>query len=150
MLKEGCLTYLQLVSITFVDLLKGRGVEKSIPKAIDCLKLAADSGSNFARGHLAELLFRLKLFSEAVQYAKMAYDQYKSEGIFEDASELEGLTISCYIPGRCLLVSKLQATALNFFQLGHGAPKDKETGTLMIKLCADLDRASCRRKSFTR
>ena len=104
MLKEGCSTYLQLVSILFVELSKGRGVEKSLPKAIDCLKLAAESGSNFARGHLSELLFRLKLFSEAVQYAKMTYDQYKTEGSFQDESELQGLTISCYILGRCLLV----------------------------------------------
>lgn len=100
---------------------KGAGVRKSIPKAIDCLKTAAESGSNFARGHLAELCFRMKLFTESVRHAKSSYDQYKSgdasENVFADPLEAEGLAISCYILGRCLMVLKVikRESKLNIF-----------------------------------
>ena len=86
---------------------RGEGIDRSLPKAIDCLKTAAESGSNFARGHLAELLFRMKLFTESVRHAKSSYDQYKSDDsgvIFSNRNEAEGLAISCYILGRCLMV----------------------------------------------
>ena len=86
---------------------KGEGVAKSKAKALNCLKMAASNGCNFARGHLAELLYGMKLYTEAVQYAKAAYDQYKSgnsESIVNSRTELEGVAISCYILGRCLTV----------------------------------------------
>ena len=93
---------------------EGRGIQKSIPKAINCLKSAAENGSNFARGHLAEMLFRLKLYTESVRYAKMVYDQYKSDesDVFEERHEAEGLAISCYILGRCLMVSTFNTVPL--------------------------------------
>lgn len=73
---------------------------------MNCLKLAANRGNNYARGHLAELQYQLKLFTEAASTSKTVFDHYQSNpSDFDDTKESEGLAISVFVLGRCVMVS---------------------------------------------
>ena len=85
---------------------QGLGVEKSIENALTCLKGAAAKGNNYARGYLAELYYKLKLFTECALSAKTVYDIYKTDDQqFISETEQEGLAIASFMLGRCLMVS---------------------------------------------
>ena len=85
---------------------RGLGVEKSIEKALECLKGAAAKGNNYARGYLAELYYKLKLFTECALSGKTVYDIYKTDDQqFMSETEQEGLAVATFLLGRCLMVS---------------------------------------------
>ena len=85
---------------------RGLGVEKSIENALTCLKGAAAKGNNYARGYLAELYYKLKLFTECALSGKTVYDMYKTDDQqFMSETEQEGLAIATFMLGRCLMVS---------------------------------------------
>ena len=85
---------------------QGLGVEKSIENALTCLKGAASKGNNYARGYLAELYYKLKLFTECALSGKTVYDMYKTDDQqFMSETEQEGLAIATFMLGRCLMVS---------------------------------------------
>ena len=85
---------------------RGLGVEKSIEKALECLKGAAAKGNNYARGYLAELYYKLKLFTECALSGKTVYDMYKTDDQqFMSETEQEGLAVATFLLGRCLMVS---------------------------------------------
>ena len=85
---------------------RGLGVEKSIENALTCLKGAAAKGNNYARGYLAELYYKLKLFTECALSGKTVYDMYKTDDQqFMSETEQEGLAVATFLLGRCLMVS---------------------------------------------
>jgi len=107
---------------------RGLGVEKSIENALTCLKGAASKGNNYARGYLAELYYKLKLFTECALSGKTVYDMYKTDDQqFMSETEQEGLAIATFMLGRCLMT-------------GRGANRDQPTGEQLIEFAVSVNK----------
>lgn len=107
---------------------RGLGIDKNFPNALSCLKGAAEKGNNYARGYLAELQYKLKLFTEAALSGKTVYDSYKTDdGEFITETEQEGLAIGTFILGRCLMT-------------GRGASRDQPTGQQLIEFSLSVNK----------
>jgi len=105
----------------------GNGTEKSIEKALACLKASAMSGNCYARGHLAELQYKLKLYTEAAHTCKSVYDHYlNTTENFNCEHEREGLAIAAFILGVCLT-------------RGRGVVLDDYAGEQLIKFAVEAN-----------
>lgn len=106
--------------------MNGQGIEKSIEKALKCLKEAAANGGISARANLAELYYKRKLFTEAFNHAKKVCELEKEEKKISATDDRKGLTIAAFILALCL-------------KEGRGTPIDQSESSRLFKVAATAD-----------